>query len=53
MLVQEIEEELLKEIENEENILNKQINENVADDYIEIEIIYEVIEEIGTNEKII
>ncbi len=53
ILIQKIEEELLKEIENEENILNKQINENVTDDYIEIEMIYEVIEEIGTNEKMI
>lgn len=44
---------MLEEIKTEkENILNKQINENVTDDYIEIEIIYEVIEEIGTNEKI-
>ena len=50
-LQQKLEKELLEEIETK-NILNKQINENVTDEYIEIEIIYEVIEEIGTNEKL-
>ena len=52
ILVQEIQNQLIEEIKEPQNILNKRIKEKISDDYIEIEVIYEVIEEIGTNEKI-
>lgn len=52
-LIQKLEEELKKEIEQEENIINKQINVNEQENSVEVEVIYEVIETIGTKEKII
>jgi len=42
-----------KQIENKENILNTYINYKETQDYIEAEVIYEVLEEIGTKEKIV
>ncbi len=48
-----LEEELLAEIEDENNIINEQINVYPNDDYIEVEVIYEVLESIGDYEKII
>ncbi len=45
-------EELEKQINNNE-ILNKQIHTRTEKDYIEIELIYEIKEEIGLEEKIV
>lgn len=49
----QLEEELEQEIENKDNILNKQVNVYPNGDYIEVEVIYEVLENIGTKEKIV
>ncbi len=48
-----IEKEIEATIQNKNNIINKQININEKDKYIDIEIIYEVIENIGVEEKIV
>ena len=48
-----IEEELRMQIPDEKSIVNKQINTNKGDGYIEIEVIYEVLETIGVEDKII
>jgi len=48
-----IEEELKNQIPDEKSIVNKQINTNKGDGYIEIEVIYEVLETIGVEDKII
>lgn len=44
---------LNEQIENKENILNTYINYTETENYIEAEVIYEVLEEIGTKEKIV
>ena len=44
---------LNEQIENLEDILNTYINYNETDEYIEAQVIYEVLEEIGTKEKIV
>ena len=44
---------LEEQIENKENILNTYINYQETENYIEAEVIYEVLEEIGTKEKIV
>lgn len=44
---------LEEKIENKENIINTYINYQETEDYIEAEVIYEVLEEIGTKEKIV
>ena len=49
----QLEEDLKQEIESKENILNKQVNVYKNEDYIEVEVIYEVLENIGIKEKII
>ena len=51
--IQEIEEELEKQIENKENIVNKNINTYENENSIDIYVTYEVLETIGTNEKIV
>ena len=48
-----LENELLEEIENKDDIINKQVNVYKFDDGLEVEIIYEVLEKIGTEEKIV
>jgi len=48
-----LETELLEEIESKDDIINEQVNVYKFDDGIELEIIYEVLEEIGTEEKIV
>lgn len=48
-----IEEELRKQIENQDNIINKQTNIYENEGYIEIEVIYEVLETIGVEDKIV
>lgn len=42
-----------KEIENKENIVNTYINYNQTEEVVEAQVIYEVLEEIGTKEKIV
>lgn len=51
--VSKLEEELNQEIKDTNAIVNKQVNSYKNEGYIEIEVIYEVIEKIGTEEKII
>ena len=51
--IEQLEEELLQEIEDESKIVNKNINAYENQDSIEIEVTYEVLETIGTNEKIV
>ena len=38
--------------ESNGDIVNEYVNTNESEDYIEIEVIYEVLENIGTEEKI-
>ena len=51
--IQEIEEELENQIEDKENIVNKNINTYEHENCIDIYVTYEVLEKIGTNEKIV
>ncbi len=51
--VDELQKELDDEIENKEKIVNKIINTYEKEDGIEIYVTYEVLENIGTNEKIV
>ena len=53
ILTKKIESELSVDIEDKSSIINKQINTNEKDGYIEVEVIYEVLENIGTKEKIL
>ena len=53
LAIQRAEDELNKEIDSTENIQNKTINVNETEEYIEVEVIYEVLENIGTEEKIV
>ena len=46
-------EKLEEQIEKKENILNTYINYNETQEYVEAQVIYEVLEEIGTKEKIV
>ena len=40
------------EIANQENIVNTQVNYKEEEQEVTVEVIYEVLENIGTNEKI-
>ena len=51
--IQELQEELDNEIEDKEKIVNKIINTYEKEDGIEVNVTYEVLENIGTEEKII
>ena len=51
--IQQLEEELETKIENKENIVNKNINTYEHENSIDIYVTYEVLENIGTNEKIV
>ena len=53
ILVEKIEQELKSEIQNQEKIVNTQINSKLENETLEVELIYEVLENIGTNEKIL
>ena len=44
---------LNNQITNQENIQNTYINYNETDTFVEVQVIYEVLEEIGTKEKIV
>ena len=45
--------ELNNKIENLDNILSIQINDSQTSEYIEVEVTYEMLENIGTKEKIV
>ncbi|MBQ3145493.1 MAG: sporulation protein YqfD [Clostridia bacterium] len=51
--IQKLEQELVNEIQNKENIINKQINVYGNEGYIEVEVIYEVLENIGIEDEIL
>ena len=51
--IKELEEELNNEITNKENIVNKNINSYENQDFVEVYVTYEVLEDIGTEEKIL
>ena len=51
--IQDLEQELEQEIENKNSIVNKNINTYEDETGLEIYVTYEVIENIGTNEKIV
>lgn len=51
--IEQAKQELEEQIDNKENVLNTYINYNETEDYIEVQVIYEVLEEIGTKEKIV
>lgn len=53
ILIEKLDKELKQEILNKENIVNTQINFKENEQEIEVELIYEVLENIGTNEKLI
>lgn len=51
--IEELQEELDKEIENKDMIVNKNINTYEDIDGVTVYVTYEVLEDIGTNEKIV
>ena len=51
--IEQLQAELNNEIENKEKIVNKIINTYEKEDGIEVYVTYEVLEDIGTNEKIV
>ena len=51
--IQELQEDLDNEIDDKEKIVNKIINTYEKEDGIEVYVTYEVLENIGTNEKIV
>ena len=53
ILIQKLEEELKKQIPDEEKIVDTKVNVKREGNELEVELIYEVIENIGTNEKIL
>ncbi len=53
ILITKLEEELKKQIQEEEKIVNTQINSKLEDETVQVELIYEVLENIGTKEKIL
>lgn len=53
ILTKKLEEELKEQIQDKEKIVNTQINSKLEGETIEVELIYEVLENIGTNEKIL
>ena len=51
-IIDELEEELKSEIGEDKNIINKYVNYKKHENELEIELVYEVLENIGTKEKI-
>ena len=51
--ISELEKELDEEVQNKENIVNKNINAYESQDSVEVYVTYEVLEDIGTEEKIV
>ena len=50
--INDLKNKLESQISNKENISNIYINTNETDEYLEVEVIYEVLENIGTKEKL-
>ena len=53
MAVEKAKNKLEEQIENKDNILKTYINYNETEEFVEAQVIYEVLEEIGTKEKIV
>lgn len=53
ILTEKLQEELKTQVENTQNIVNTQVNVKQEQEEIEVEVIYEVLEPIGTKEKIL
>lgn len=51
--IEELEKELDEEIQNKENIVNKNINTYESEECVNVYVTYEVLEDIGTEEKIV
>ena len=51
--IQELQEKIEKQIPDKEKIVNKNINTYEKEDGVEVYVTYEVLENIGTNEKIV
>ena len=51
--IKQLEEKLENEIENKESIVSKNINTYEKEDSVDVYVTYEVLEKIGTNEKIV
>lgn len=51
--IEELEKELDEEIQNKENIVNKNINTYESEECVDVYVTYEVLEDIGTEEKIV
>lgn len=51
--IEKAKQELDNQVENTQNILNEQVNTNQNAEYVEVEVTYEVQENIGTKEKIV
>lgn len=51
--IEKAKQELNNKIENLDNILSIQINDSQTSEYIEVEVTYEMLENIGTKEKIV
>lgn len=51
--IQEVEEEIKKDIPKETNIVNRYVNVKEQEGYLDIEVVYEVLENIGTKEKLV
>lgn len=53
ILLTKLEKELKEQIQEKEKIVNTQINSKLEGETLEVELIYEVLENIGTKEKIL
>ena len=51
--IEELERQLDEEIENKDKIMNKNVNAYEQEDGVDVYVTYEVLENIGTNEKIV
>ena len=52
ILTKKLEKELLQEIKDQNNIVNTNINTNLEDGYVEVEVTYEVLENMGIEQEI-
>lgn len=50
--IDKISKRLDQKVQDKDSIINRYVNTNESEEYIEIEVIYEVLEDIGTEEKI-
>ena len=50
--IKNLKDRLIQQIQDTDNISNIYINTSETEEYIEVEVIYEVLESIGTKEKI-